>query len=276
MSLNKISSKDLKDKCKLLKLKDYGKKEDMIARIEKHYIDYGLGIFILEDFIDEINFAKLPSNSSPHSSPQLKSESSTSNTKSNTVSNVEILVEEEEEEEEEEEQEEPRPKKRKVLVKPVYIVQQICENETQALRTIRDSGCWKSFCKTTQTKSGIRSYYACKYKSCSKKIGLWYDPTKETVRIVKSANIEHFDEEEEESHYGIDDNTKKAIEQIFLMGTKTAQGILYALRDSSILNSLPTTIDKEKIGEFTQKQIENYIFQTLKPKFSVKNYSSGK
>ena len=59
---------------------------------------------------------------------------------------------------------------RKVAVKPVYIVQQICENETQAIAIIKEADCWKSYCCTTRTKTGIRSYYACKYKSCSKKI----------------------------------------------------------------------------------------------------------
>jgi hypothetical protein len=60
-----------------LKLKDYGKNEVMIARISKHYIDSGLGIFILENFIEETN---LPPNSLPHSStqssPQLPTHSS--------------------------------------------------------------------------------------------------------------------------------------------------------------------------------------------------------
>ena len=48
----------------------------MIARISKHYIDSGLGIFILENFIEETNLAKLPPNSLPHSSPQLPTHSS--------------------------------------------------------------------------------------------------------------------------------------------------------------------------------------------------------
>jgi hypothetical protein len=43
------------------------------------------------------------------------------------------------------------------------------------------------------------------------KIGLWYDPVEERVSKVKSSNIEHFDEEKGESHYGINENTKKAI-----------------------------------------------------------------
>jgi hypothetical protein len=55
------------------------------------------------------------------------------------------------------------------------------------------------------------------------------------------------------------------------MGTKTAQGVKYALRDPLILDNLPTNINKEEISEFTQKQIENFIFQTLKPKFLIKS-----
>jgi len=72
---------------------------------------------------------------------------------------------------------------RKVAVKPVYIVQQICENETQAIAIIKEADCLKSYCCTTRTITGIRSYYACKYKSCSKKIGLWFDPVEERVSI---------------------------------------------------------------------------------------------
>ena len=50
----------------------------------------------------------------------------------------------------------------------------------------------------------------------------------ETVRIAKSSNISH-SHDEEETTFGMDANTKKAIEHIFIMGTKTALSIKYAL-----------------------------------------------
>ena len=47
MSLSKITSKDLKEKCTLLSIKDYGTKKVIIDRISKHYIDSGLGLLIM-------------------------------------------------------------------------------------------------------------------------------------------------------------------------------------------------------------------------------------
>jgi hypothetical protein len=115
MSLSKITSKDLKEKCSLLGIKDYGKKEVMIARISKHYIDSGLGVFDLESFIEELKHANEPlssshslreesSNSETSSSnsetSSSNSETSSSNCQPSTVSNVAILEEEGEVEEE--------------------------------------------------------------------------------------------------------------------------------------------------------------------------------
>jgi len=108
MSLSKITSKDLKEKCSLLGIKDYGKKEVMIARISKHYIDSGLGVFDLESFIEELKHANEPLSSS-HSlreessnseTSSSNSETSSSNCQPSTVSNVAILEEEGEVEEE--------------------------------------------------------------------------------------------------------------------------------------------------------------------------------
>jgi len=110
MSLSKITSKNLKEKCLLLGIKDYGKKEFMIARISKHYIDSGLGVFDLESFIEELKHANEPLSSS-HSlreessnseTSSSNSETSSSNNQPSTVSNVAILKEEGEGEVEEE------------------------------------------------------------------------------------------------------------------------------------------------------------------------------
>ena len=128
MSLSKITSKDLKEKCLLLGIKDYGKKEVMIARISKHFIDSGLGVFDLESFIEELKHANEPlssshslreqsSNSETSSSNSetvsSNSETASSNSQPSTVSNVAIL------EEEEEEDRDSISKKRKVAVKQV-------------------------------------------------------------------------------------------------------------------------------------------------------------
>ena len=60
--LSKISLKDLKEKCKLLNIKDYGKKDQIVARIKKHYIDNDLGIFNLEEYLNTI---RTPSEETP-------------------------------------------------------------------------------------------------------------------------------------------------------------------------------------------------------------------
>jgi hypothetical protein len=71
--------------------------------------------------------------------------------------------------------------------------------------------------------------------------------------------------------FGMNHDTKMAIEHIFIMDTKTAQSIKYALRDTVVLDKLPSTIIKDNVIEYDQKQIENYIFQTLKPKILIKS-----
>ena len=107
----------------------------MIARISKHFIDSGLGVFDLESFIEELKHANKPlstshslreqssnsetvsSNSETASSNSAtsssNSETSSSNSQPSTVSNVAIL------EEEEEEDRDSISKKRKVAVKQV-------------------------------------------------------------------------------------------------------------------------------------------------------------
>ena len=60
------------------------------------------------------------------------------------------------------------------------------------------------------------------------------------------------------------------------MGTKTSQVIIYALRNPEILNRLPEKIDKTRIKERTLKQLENYIYNQLKPSLEIKsNFNYG-
>ena len=85
----------------------------------------------------------------------------------------------------------------------------------------------------------------------------------ETVRIAKSSNISHA-HDEEETTFGMNANTKKAIEHIFIMGTKTALSIKYALKDPLVLSESPITIKKEVFNLIGQK-IERVtrLFYTL-------------
>ena len=146
--LSKISLKDLKEKCKLLNIKDYGKKDQIVARIKKHYIDNDLGIFNLEEYLNTIRTPseETPSEETPSEeapSEETPSEeipldilpafdeqeaispsSSIAYTQPASVNNVLI----EEEDEEQDDQEEVVTKKRKISVHPIYIVDTICTN----------------------------------------------------------------------------------------------------------------------------------------------------
>jgi hypothetical protein len=47
--LTRIKLQQLKDKCKELKIKDYGTKITIVKRIKQHYLAQNLGVFILEE-----------------------------------------------------------------------------------------------------------------------------------------------------------------------------------------------------------------------------------
>ena len=55
------------------------------------------------------------------------------------------------------------------------------------------------------------------------------------------------------------------------MGTKTSQGCIYALRDTTIISKFPDTIKRENLVEPSQKQAENFIHNKLKPKLLIKS-----
>ena len=52
--LTRIKLQHLKDKCKELKIKDYGTKVLIVKRIEQHYLSQNLGVFILEEYVKEL------------------------------------------------------------------------------------------------------------------------------------------------------------------------------------------------------------------------------
>ena len=52
--LTRIKLQQLKNKCKELKIKDYGTKVLIVKRIEKHYLAQHSGVFILEEYPVEL------------------------------------------------------------------------------------------------------------------------------------------------------------------------------------------------------------------------------
>ena len=169
-----------------MNIKEYGKKDQIITRITKHYSDNKLGIFSLEDYVNERNHSSQndtpPINSLPDesNSDEASSPSCSAYTQHSTVDDVTIEAEEGDENEEEDE-EEVLTKKRKVSIHPIYIVDKVCTNENEALEIITNEACWHSYCISNKTKDGTKSYYGCKYKKCTKKVGLWHDLVDETV-----------------------------------------------------------------------------------------------
>ena len=79
------------------------------------------------------------------------------------------------------------------------------------------------------------------------------------VKILCSSLDHEHAEVEEEVDWGLTGDTKLAVEHVYIMGTKTAQAIIYALRNREILERLPENIDRSKIKEPSLKQLENYI-----------------
>ena len=108
--ISQITLKDFKEKCKLLNIKEYGKKDQIITRITKHYIDNNLGIFSLEDYVNERNHSSQndtpPINSPSHSLPEesnsveASSPSCSAYTQPSTV--YDVMIEDEEGDENEE------------------------------------------------------------------------------------------------------------------------------------------------------------------------------
>ncbi len=198
-SLARIKLQQLKDKCKELKIKDYGTKVLIVKRIEQHYLAQNLGLFILEEYVKELeesveNNESSVGNESDESSDSVVTDLSSQISKSSNVQPVsvdDININEEEIDEDEDGQATTTAKKRKVTVKPIYICHETFPNSIKGIEFIQSEGIWNNYCISNKTKNGTKAYYGCKNKGCAKKIGLWYDTANETTRIAKSANIEH-------------------------------------------------------------------------------------
>ena len=72
------------------------------------------------------------------------------------------------------------------------------------------------------------------------------------------SSLEHEHTEEIEVDWGLTDDTKLAVEHVYVMGTKTAQTIIYALRNREILARLPETINKANIEIINNRNNKNY------------------
>ncbi len=69
---------------------------------------------------------------------------------------------------------------------------------------------------------------------------------------------------------------KLAAEHLYIFGTKTATTIIYALRNQEIIDRLPATINKDNLREPSLKQLENYLYNQLKPRLEIKsNFNYG-
>ena len=127
--LKRIKLQQLKDKCKELKIKDYGSKILIVKRIEQHYIAQNLGVFILEDYVKELE-ESVENNESIVGSDEESDESlvesvetdfSSQASKSSNVQPMsvdDIIINEEHEDEDGHMT--STSKKRKVTVKPIY------------------------------------------------------------------------------------------------------------------------------------------------------------
>ncbi len=139
----------------------------MFERIKKHYIDNSLGEFNLDELVELEQVEDSPvaitsSQEASKSSPV----ASTSSQVASLLNNVSI----EEEEFKEESISEPAHKKRKTAGHPIYFVSRVCENEEEALAIIKAENSWTSYCRPNTTVNGVKSYFQCKHKGCSKKI----------------------------------------------------------------------------------------------------------
>ena len=83
------------------------------------------------------------------------------------------------------------PTRRKVRIVPIYVVHDVCIDEASALNTLKEEKTWQSWGRQNKTKDGLKIYHDCIERGCPKKIGLWYDLCDATVRIAKSAYVEH-------------------------------------------------------------------------------------
>ena len=176
--LAKIKLQQLKDKCKELKIKDYGSKVLILKRIEQHYIAQNLGVFILEEYVKELeksveNNESIVGSDEESDESLVESETDVSS-QASKLSNVQpssvddIIINEEHEDEDGHAS--STSKKRKVTVKPIYIVHETFENAILAIEFIQNEGIWNNYCISNKTKDGTKSYYGCKNKGCAKKL----------------------------------------------------------------------------------------------------------
>ncbi len=156
-------------------------------------------------------------------------------------------------------------------LQPVYLTFKTFANKEEAVNVLKDEKVWsmntkpkKRICKNT-----VHEFYRCSSSvECPVKACVVYKSDEDTVTVKKSCNIEHNHEKLKEDR-GLNYDTRKAIDHLYAMGTKTALPIIYALRDKEILSS-KADIEVDNIQEPTPRQINNYLLNTLKPKVQEK------
>ena len=159
-------------------------------------------------------------------------------------------------------------------LQPVYMQFKTVKNKEEAIDFLREEKVWSMNTKPKKTicKNSVNEFYRCNSSvKCPVKACVVYKSVDDQVNIKKTCNIEHNHNEIVKDSKGLNCDTKKAIQHLYTMGTKTALPIIYALRDKEVLSSI-ADIDIERIQEPTPLQVNNYLLNNLRPKIEEKSH----
>ncbi len=157
---------------------------------------------------------------------------------------------------------------------PVYLTSNTLSNKEEAVVLLENEKCWsmKNKHKQNLCKNTIHEYYTCNVSAkCHVKVCIAYSNEEEPVTIKRSSNIEHDHKAVKNDTWGLNYDTKKAIEHLYLMGTTTAYPIIHGLRDRMKISEL-VNVNVANLQEPTPRQVNNYLLNTFKPKILDKSH----
>ncbi len=264
--MNRLSCRELQEKCRELGLKAYGTKAQMVERINKE---------LEVSDIENIESLMLNPDNADHD-PALILEAS-SDDDEDTIKDVPIRRDSNESNAEDESLETidgddgNNKMKRKRIIAPYKKLQEFHNKDDAIYHLMTTFDTWKFF-RRRDTIEGIKDCYVCKNKNCKKKCYILHTDEVETVTLWVNEHEHEHEKENIEKDWGINSQTKIEIEKLFKSQVTGASKIIYALRDMTVKDSVTYV---EGIVEPTPAQVNNFINNNVKKKIIKPNFSYG-
>ena len=128
-------------------------------------------------------------------------------------------------------------------IQPIYLPFVKLDNKKMALTLLKEESTWdlNHKPKTIACRNSIHEFYKCKLDTkCPIRVCLLITDDNEPVLIKKSHNVEHIHTKERgtKKEWGLNVDTKTAINQLYIMGTTTAAPLTYSLRQENIISKI--------------------------------------